>query len=74
VLTNYIEANEALSKNDFLLRIKISRKESKESRMWLRLLDVEGNASLEEERCRLVQESIELTSIFSAIHRNSSAD
>jgi len=29
---NYIEANEALSKKDFLVRIKISRKESKESR------------------------------------------
>ena len=29
---NYIEANEALSKKDFLMRIKISRKEAKESR------------------------------------------
>jgi four helix bundle protein len=28
---NYIEANEALSKKDFLVRIKISRKEAKES-------------------------------------------
>ncbi len=28
---NYIEANEALSKKDFILRIKICRKESKES-------------------------------------------
>ena len=28
---NYIEANEALSKKDFNYRIKISRKESKES-------------------------------------------
>ena len=28
---NYIEANEALSKKDFLMRIKISRKEAKES-------------------------------------------
>ena len=29
---NYIEANEALSTKDFVMRIKISRKESKESR------------------------------------------
>src|SRR4051812_9670793 len=29
---NYIEANEALSKKDFAYRIKISRKEAKESR------------------------------------------
>jgi four helix bundle protein len=36
---NYIEANEALSKKDFLLRIKICRKEAKESRYWLRLLE-----------------------------------
>jgi len=29
---NYIEANEALSKKDFIMRVKICRKESKESR------------------------------------------
>lgn len=32
---NYIEANESLSKKDFLMRIKICRKEAKESRYWL---------------------------------------
>jgi len=37
--SNYIEANEALSKKDFVMRIKIGRKEAKESRYWLRLLD-----------------------------------
>ena len=36
---NYIEANEALSKKDFLMRIKICRKEAKESRYWLRLIN-----------------------------------
>ena len=36
---NYIEANEALSKKDLLLRIKICRKEAKESRYWLRLIE-----------------------------------
>jgi len=35
---NYIEANEYLSKKDFLMRLKISRKEAKESIYWLRLL------------------------------------
>jgi hypothetical protein len=29
------EANEALSKKDFVMRIKICRKESKESAYWL---------------------------------------
>ena len=37
---NYIEANEALSRKDFVHRIKICRKEAKESQYWLRLLDV----------------------------------
>ncbi len=36
---NYIEANEAVSKKDFVLRIKTCRKESKESAYWLRLLE-----------------------------------
>ena len=62
---NYIEANESLSKKDFLLRIKISRKEAKESRYWLSLLDTAPD--LDEERKRLVQESIELTRIFGSI-------
>jgi four helix bundle protein len=38
--SNYIEANEALSKKDFLMRIRICRKESKESRYWPRLVDI----------------------------------
>jgi len=40
---NYIEANEALSKKDFRLRIKICRKEAKESRYWVRLVDIQGD-------------------------------
>jgi len=36
---NYIEANESLSKKDFIMRIKICRKESKESRYWLLLIN-----------------------------------
>ena len=49
---NYIEANEALSKKDFLMRIKICRKEAKESRYWLRLIDTDSNDELEQERKR----------------------
>jgi four helix bundle protein len=64
---NYIEANEALSKKDFKMRIKISRKEAKESRYWLRLLDTGADTKLTDERQRLVQESDELLKIFSAI-------
>ena len=35
---NYIEANDALSKKDFYHRVKISRKEAKETRYWLNLV------------------------------------
>jgi four helix bundle protein len=63
---NYIEANEALSKKDFLMRIKICRKEAKESRYWLRLVDV-NNEKLEQERKLLETEATELTHIFGAI-------
>ena len=35
---NYREADESLSKKDFLKRMKISRKEAKESAYWLRLI------------------------------------
>ena len=35
---NYREANEALGRKDFLMRVKICRKEAKESHYWLRLI------------------------------------
>jgi four helix bundle protein len=67
---NYIEANDALSKKDFLLRAKVRRREARESRFFLRLLDVRERA--EAERCRqaLVAEVGELMSILSAMIRN----
>jgi four helix bundle protein len=64
---NYIEANEALSKKDFVMRIKICRKEAKESRYWLQLIDAGGNIELENERQELTTEAQELTHIFGSI-------
>ena len=64
---NYIEANEALRKKDFLMRIKICRKEAKESRYWLRLVDTCENGELEKERLSLENEARELTHIFGSI-------
>jgi four helix bundle protein len=64
---NYIEANDSLSKKDFSLRIKICRKESKESRFWLRLVDTGRQIELEQEREVLINESQELMNIFGAI-------
>jgi len=66
---NYIEANERLSKRDFELRLKISRKEAKESRYWLRLCETQNNASLDQERALLIAEATELLKIFSSILR-----
>lgn len=68
---NYIEANEALSRKDFIYRIKICRKESKESRLFLRLVDTGNPGELEEERTGLVNEALELTKIFNAIAEKS---
>ncbi|EKD56674.1 MAG: hypothetical protein ACD_58C00121G0002 [uncultured bacterium] len=68
---NYIEANEALSKRDFIMRIKISRKEVKESRYWLKLIYLKGDELLTNEQNRLIQESTELMNIFGSIIRKS---
>ncbi len=67
---NYIEANESLSKKDFVMRIKICRKEAKESRYWLRLIDMSGDSAYEKERQSLTQEAYELMNIFGSILRN----
>jgi four helix bundle protein len=69
VAANYVEADEALGTKDFLMRLRICRKESKESRVHLRLLDVQDNQDLENERQTLIQEATELTLIFTAIIR-----
>jgi four helix bundle protein len=68
---NYIEANESLSKKDFLMRIRISRKESKESTFWLNLIESYDQPNLDKERLKLIQESTELMKIMSAIMRKS---
>lgn len=60
---NYIEANEAISKKDFVHRIKICRKEIKESRLWLRL----GDTNDKQEQEALIQEATELMKIFGSI-------
>ena len=65
---NYIEAWDTISDKDELHRLKICRKEAKESRHWLSLLYIpETEVKLEEERRRLVQEAYELTKIFGSI-------
>lgn len=74
---NYIEANNSLSKKDFIMRIKISKKEAKESIYWLNLITIE-NKSLEDVRIKLIKESTELMKILGSIlvktqHQNPSS-
>ena len=64
---NYIEANEALSKKDFVMRIKICRKEAKESVYWLRLIGDTNHDKFNKEGKTLAGEAAELKKIFSAI-------
>ena len=62
---NFIEAEEALSKKDFILRIKICRKEAKESRYWLELIEAQEN-QLKQKQI-LIDEATQLTKIFGSI-------
>ena len=64
---NYIEANESLGKKDFLMRIRISRKEAKESAYWLRLIYETNRLNNSEDAINLMQEATELKKILSSI-------
>ena len=65
---NYIEANESLSKKDFLMRIKICKKEAKESKYWIKLST--PLKTYNSNKNDLINESEELMKIFGAIIRN----
>ena len=62
---NYLEANECLGKKDFAHRIRIARKEAKESCLWLKLCECDERLKVEQQA--LLQEGIELRNIFTAI-------
>jgi len=64
---NYIEANENVGPGDLRFRMKISRKEAKESMHFLGLVEVFGDKELEIERAVLVNESGQLRKIFSSM-------
>ena len=63
---NYREANDALGKKDFIHRLKISRKEAKETIHWLILIE-EANPEIKERMAELMKEVTELKNILSAI-------
>src|SRR3989344_1842745 len=64
---NYIEANESFSKKDYYMRVKICRKEAKEARYWLKLIETNSDEVLKLERKNLIKEATELMHIFGSI-------
>ncbi len=69
---NYREANEALGKKDFAHRLRIARKEAKETGHWLELIE-EANSGFSERMKDLFQETKEIRNILSAITEKTTA-
>jgi len=67
VAANYIEANDSLSKKEFIYRIKLCRKESKEAILFLKLLEISNNLDDENKRGDLIGEATQLMKIFGEI-------
>jgi four helix bundle protein len=67
---NYREANESLSKKDFSMRMKISRKEAKESAYWLRLIYETNSLKNTDDAQSLIQEANELKKSFHQYWKN----
>ena len=65
---NYCEANDAVSRKEFRHRIALCRRESKESKHWLRLIARADDRQLETART-LWKEAKELNLIFASILR-----
>lgn len=63
---NYREANETETKKDFVFRVRICRKEAKESVYWLELIK-ESNPNFINEVEIFKQEASEFVKIFAAI-------
>ena len=63
---NYREANETETKKDFKFRIRICRKEGKETVHWLKLI-IEANPDFEKRVHPLLEETMELVKIFASV-------
>ncbi len=64
---NYIEASDDLGRLDEKMKIKISRREAKESMHWLKLVFTYNNDNLETERLHLLDEALQIRKILSTI-------
>ena len=64
---NYIEASDDLGKADERMKMKIARRESKESVYFLKLILTHENEMLEKERLELLSEGTQIRLILSTI-------
>jgi len=64
---NYIEASDSLGFADEKMKLKISRREAKESIHWFKLILTYGETALENEKIQLMDESDQIRKILSAI-------
>ena len=64
---NYLEASDDLGKNDEKMKIKISRREAKESIYWLQLILTYNDKELEKEQLVLIDEGNQIRKILSSI-------
>ncbi len=64
---NYIEGNDALGKKDFLVKMRTSRREARETRFWLQLFETGNRPQLIERQKILIDEVGQLIKILSAI-------
>ena len=67
VAANYIEASDDLGKADEKMKIKLSRREAKESKLWLGLVLTYADKKLEEERIFLLDEAEQIKKNLSTI-------
>ena len=74
VAVNYLEAQEGMSRKDFFYRIKVCRKEARESQLWLELLAEAEASETTEELDRLIDEANQLTRIFASIAKKQDSE
>ncbi len=67
---NYLEADDAGSKKEFYYRISLCKRETRETKHWLRMI-ASAISELKADSRILWQEAKELHLIFAAIHRRS---
>jgi four helix bundle protein len=67
VAANYVEASDDLGPADERMKIKIARREAKESKLWLGLVLTYQDFQLEQERLFLIDESEQILKILSSI-------